>query len=406
MFEISFLEVQLWQWAGLVLLIPLALLLSWLLARILFAVLRPIVARTRTRADDRILNAAIVPFRFLLALGLFLLGALALALSVPAYATLGSLGKVLVVVLVSWFGLRLIDVLSDTLRDNLKEAGKEAVAAVLPLGRRVAKVFLGIVALVLVMQNFGFNVAGLIAGLGVGGLAIALAAQKSVANLFGGVSLVADQPVRVGDFCRFGAGQVGTVEEIGLRSTRVRTLDRTLVTIPNAEFSEIQLENFGPRDRIRLFAMLNLRYETSPDQLRYVLTEIRKLLAAHPKILEAPARARFVAFGAHSLDVEVFAYVDTKDWNEFLQVREDVFLRFMDIVEASGTGFAFPSQTLYVGRDGGLDPEKTREAEAQVQAWREGNTLPFPEFTDAMRTELEGTVEYPPRGSATSRTDE
>jgi MscS family membrane protein len=116
-------------------------------------------------------------------------------------------------------------------------------------------------------------------------------------------------------------------------------------------------------------------------------------------ITESPARARFVALGPHSLDVEVFAYVGTNDFNEFLQVREDFFLRVMDIVEASGTGFAFPSQTLYLGRDGGLDPQKTLDAEAKVQAWRQANTLPFPDFSEAMRTELEGTVEYPPRGS-------
>ena len=399
MFEIRFLEVQLWQWAGLLLLIPVALFVSWLGGRILFAALRPIVARTKTHVDDRILDAARKPLRFLLALGIFMVGALGLAMAVPVYTTLGILSKVLVVVLVSWFGLRLIDVFTETLRENLNAAGKDAVAAVLPLGQRVAKAFLGILAVVLAMQNLGFNVTGLIAGLGVGGLAIALAAQKSVANLFGGVSLVADQPVRVGDFCRFGDGKIGTVEEIGLRSTRVRTLDRTLVTIPNAEFSEVQLENFGPRDRIRLFTVLNLRYETSPDQLRYVLTELRKLLAAHPMITESPARARFVALGPHSLDVEIIAYVCTNDWNEFLQIREDFFFRVMDIVEASGTGFAFPSQTLYLGRDGGLDPQKSRDAEAKVRAWRQENTLPFPEFSDAMRTELEGTVDYPPRGS-------
>lgn len=399
MFEIRFLEVQLWQWAGLLLLVPVALLVSWLGGRLVFAVLRPIVARTKTNVDDRILDAAREPFRFLLALGIFMVGALGLAMAVPAYTTLGHSAKVLVVILVSWFCVRLIDVFATTLHENLQAAGKDAVAAVLPLGKRVAKAFLGIVAVVLALQNMGFNVTGLIAGLGVGGLAVALAAQKSVANLFGGVSLVADQPVRVGDFCRFGDGKVGTVEEIGLRSTRVRTLDRTLLSIPNAEFSEFQLENFGPRDRIRLFTVLNLRYETSPDQLRYVLTEVRKLLAAHPMIAEVPARARFVALGPHSLDVEIFAYVSTNDWNEFLQVREDFFLRLMDVIEASGTGFAFPSQTLYLGRDGGLDPQKTLAAEAKVQAWRQENTLPFPEFSDAMRMEMEGTVDYPPRGS-------
>jgi MscS family membrane protein len=257
------------------------------------------------------------------------------------------------------------------IHDRLDEDRRIAAGAVLPLMRHATKGFLLAVAAVVALQNFGFNATGLVAGLGVGGLAVALAAQKSIANLFGGISLVTDHPVRVGDFCRFGEGQQGTVEEIGLRSTRIRTLDRTIVTIPNAEFSEIHLENFGARDRFRLHTILQLRYETSPDQLRHVLAEIRKLLIAHPSILEQPARARFVAFGAHSLDIEVFAYAGVSDWEAFLKVREDLFLRFMDVVRESGTSFAFPSQTLYLTRDRGLDAEGTRQAEERAQRWRE-----------------------------------
>jgi len=172
------------------------------------------------------------------------------------------------------------------------------------------------------------------------------------------------------------------------------------VSIPNAEFSEIQIENDGSRDRMRLYAMIGLRYETSPDQLRHVLAEMRKLLVAHPMITDSPARVRFVGFGAHSLDLEVFAYVQTTVWDEFLQVREDVLLRFIDIISQSGTGFAFPSQTLYLGRDTGLDQDRAREAEKQVQAWRNRRELPFPEFSQEMIQNIEGTLDYPPVGSA------
>jgi MscS family membrane protein len=193
---------------------------------------------------------------------------------------------------------------------------------------------------------------------------------------------------------------VGTVEEIGIRSTRVRTLDRTLVTIPNSEFSEMELENYGARDQIRLYSIIGLRYETKPDQLRHVLAGLRKLLVAHPRISESPARVRFVGFGAYSLDLEIFAYVLTNDWNEFLSIREDIFLRMIKIVRDSGTGFAFPSQTLYLGRDGGLDPEGTREAEAHVSAWREAGELPFPDFDEQTIARIDGTLDYPPHGSA------
>lgn len=399
MFEFSFLEIQLWQWLGLLLLVGLAWPLSAIGAWVVFVVLRPIAARTETRFDDELLRATRAPLRLVLAVGFVGAGSLVLALSVPAYGYLGHVVRAAAIVAVTWFGLRFVDIMAGAVRTHLEETGRRAVVSVVPLGRRVAKVFLGAIALVVVLQNVGLDVTGLIAGLGVGGLAVALAAQKSIANLFGGVSLIADQAVRVGDFCKFG-GQLGTVEEVGLRSTRVRTLDRTLVTIPNAEFSEMQLENFAARDRIRLHATLGLRYETTPEQLRYLIAEIRRLLVAHPKITETPARVRFVNFGAYSIDLEIFAYVATTNFDEFLQVREDVFLRLMDIVEKAGTGFAFPSQTLYLGRDSGLDAARAHEAEARVHQWRERGELPLPDYPEAALREMENTLDYPPAGSA------
>jgi MscS family membrane protein len=237
-----------------------------------------------------------------------------------------------------------------------------------------------------------------VAGLGVGGIAVALAAQKSLENLFGGISLFADRPVRVGDFFRYGA-EVGTVEEIGLRSTRIRTLDRTVVAIPNAEFSNLRLENFAKRDRMRLWTMIGVRYETTPDQLRFLLARLREILWAHPRITDDPARVRFVGFGRHSLDLEVFAYANTDDWGEFLGIREDIYLRFMDAVKEAGTGFAFPSTTTYVGRDDGLGAEETRRAEARVAEWREKGELPFPHFPEDFREEKWNTGDWPPPGS-------
>jgi MscS family membrane protein len=220
-----------------------------------------------------------------------------------------------------------------------------------------------------VLQNLGVNVTGILAGLGVGGLAVALAAQKTVENLFGGVTLAADQPVRVGDFCRFG-DRVGTIQEIGLRSTRVRTLDRTVVTVPNAEFSALALENFAERDRIWFQTVLGLRYETTADQLRHVLAGLTKLLRDDERVDPDPARVRFVGFGAFSLDLEVFAYIRTRDWAEFLRIREELLLEIMDVVAASGSGFAFPSQTIYTAADAGLDEEKARQAIEEVTTQR------------------------------------
>jgi MscS family membrane protein len=397
-FRLRFLDVTLWQWLGLLLAVLLAYLASWVTTWIVYRTLRSFVSRTETRIDDALLDIAVKPFRLVLATAFFFAGVIILRLAAPARAFLGNLLQALVIVAVTWLLLRLVDGFRDQFKQRLEQEGKLGAVAVIPLGVRTVKAFLVVLAAIAMLQHLGFNVTGIIAGLGVGGIALALAAQKSIENLFGGVTLIADQPVRVGDFCRFG-DKLGTVEDVGLRSTRVRTPDRTVLTIPNGDFSQTQIENFGERDRIRLFCMLGLRYETTPDQLRHVITGLRRLLVAHPKVTPDPARVRFVGFGAYSLDLEVFAYVATADWNEFLAVREDIFLRMMEIVAESGTGFAFPSNTTYLARDGGMDKERTREAEHVVRQWREESKLPFPGLGAETISELEDTLDYPPRGT-------
>ena len=243
------------------------------------------------------------------------------------------------IVSVTWLVIRFVDIGTLVMRQRLLRRDQEGLVPVLVPAQRIVKALLFAFGALAVLANAGVNVTAAMAGLGVGGIAVALAAQKTIENLFGGMTLFADKPVRVGDFFRFG-DQVGTVEQIGLRSTRVRTLDRTVLTVPNAEFSNLHLENFATRDRIRLHTILGVRYETSSEQLRYLLARLRELLLEHPRITEDPARVRFVGFGAYSLDLEIFAYVDTPDWNEFLQVREDIFLQIIDIVNESGSAWS------------------------------------------------------------------
>jgi MscS family membrane protein len=258
------------------------------------------------------------------------------------------------------------------------------------------------VGLVVIFYYFaGINLTAVVAGLGVGGIAVAFAAQKTIENFFGGVFLVWDKPIRLGDFCRT-AEHVGTVEHIGLRSTLIRTLNRTVVSIPNGQLSTVSIENFALRDRFLFKHTLNLRYETTADQLRYLLAQIRELLYQHPRVDSTTARIRFVAFGQSSLDAEIFAYVLEKDYETFLAVQEDLLLRIMDLVESSGSGFAFPSQTLYMSKDEGLDAEKSRRAAETVRRWRDEGELPFPDHTPALVSHLDSTLDYPPKGSAMS----
>ena len=258
----------------------------------------------------------------------------------------------------------------------------------------VVVAYIGVVA----AESFGVPVAPLIAGLGVGGLAIALAVRPTLENIVGGFILFADKPVRVGDFCAFG-DKMGTVEEVGLRSTRIRALDRTLISVPNAEFANLQIVNWANCDSMLIDTVIGLRYETKPDQLRYVLTKLREMFFAHPKINQDSARIRFAGYGASSQDVWIRVYATTRDWNEFYAIREDVLLRVGEIVEQSGTGFAFPSQTVYLGRDGGLDKARSDSAMQEVEAWRREGRLPFPRMAPDHRKGLRNSLDFPPHGS-------
>jgi MscS family membrane protein len=400
--DLRFLELALWQWTGLLLALFLAWLLSYIGASVLLRSARPLVRRSRTELDDHVLDATAAPLRLTLALLILYVITLPLGLPVLARDLLVGLEKTIAVFSVAWLLFRLIEVSSEHVESRLQSGGQAPAARFVPLGQNILKVIIVIAALLAAVDSFGYNVWGFVASLGVAGIAVALAAQKSIENFFGGVFLIVDEPVRIGDFCRFG-GNLGVVEEIGLRSTRVRTLDRTVVTIPNAEFSSLQIENFTRRDRIRFHIVLGLRYETTPDQMRHVLAAIRRLLLAHPRVDADPARVRFVGLGAYSLDLEIFSYVNTANWDEFLAVREDLLLRLMDIVEESGSGFAFPSQTNYVAPDGGLDTDKTRLAEDEVRALREKRELPLPDYPEATRTEITDTLDYPEKGSALRR---
>ena len=265
------------------------------------------------------------------------------------------------------------------------------------LFRLLGLVFLAL--LVLYAAGFlGLPLTPVAASLGIGGLALALAVRPTLENIIGGLTLFADKPVRIGEYCRFGS-EYGTVEEIGLRSTRLRKLDDTLVSVPNADFSQRELTNFTRRRQRLLETTLGLRYETTAEQLRYVMPRLRDMLLGHPKVSKDGLHVRFANFGAYSLDVEVFAYLRATSWLDYKAIREDINLRIMEIVNESGSGFAFPSQTAYFSRDAGLDVERREQAESQVQAWRARGQLPFPDFEEGQRWEKQDILDYPPEGS-------
>jgi MscS family membrane protein len=256
----------------------------------------------------------------------------------------------------------------------------------------------GVVILAYCAQEIGLPVLSILAGLGIGGLAIALAIRPTLENLIGGFILYVDKPVRIGDFCTFG-DQSGMVENIGVRSTQIRALDRTVISIPNAQFADMQIINWAQCDQMLITQTIGLRYETDADQLRYVLAKIQEMFHGHPRIDSDTVRVRFAGYGASSLDVAIRVYAKTREWNDFFAIQEDVFFRIKDIVEQSGTGFAFPSQTLYLGKDDGLDTELGKKAKQEVSVWRRTGQLPFPRLAAARLKQLADSLSYPPRGS-------
>ena len=261
---------------------------------------------------------------------------------------------------------------------------------------------IGGAALIWGLEQQGITLLPLIAGFGVGGLALGLAGRTTAENMISGMYMLVHRPVGVGDFCRFSGDQLGTVKSIGLRATRIQGLDRTVTSVPNAEFSKGLLVNISERDLILLRKTIRLRYETTPEQLRYLLSKLREMLLAHPKLLSDPMRVRFLNLGDYSLDVEIFVYADTRVNAEFLGIQEDVLLRVMDIVKEAGTDFAFPSQTAYLSRDTGVDRERSLAAEAAVRAWRSKGMLPFPDVPPEQKERLRNTLDFPPKGSPNS----
>jgi MscS family membrane protein len=337
------------------------------------------------------------PIRILIfALAIWFISLLSRSVLMSAFWTYVAL--TLTVIGATWLCVRIIDVVFKLKQRQLVATSSDKISMV-QLGRKLSKIMAVSVGALVISYIAGINIAAVLAGLGIGGIAIAFAAQKTLENLFGGIMIISDQPIRVGDFCRAG-DHIGTVENIGLRSTRIRTLKRTVVSVPNSQLALMNLENFAMRDKIWFHHTLKLRYETTADQLRYILAEIRKMLHEHSKVESSSARTRFVRFENSSLDVEVFAYVLETEYEPFLSIQEDLLLRIMDIVESSGSGFAFPSQTTYIAGDAGLDAARSQKAIETVRQWREQGKLPFPDFSPETVSEIDSKIEYPPSDSA------
>ena len=390
-----------WKWPVLLIILILMILLPWLLLRV-----RP---KKQTEPRDDELDFSITMKQ--LALPVYTLG----AMSFLDYLVSRQIRFTGVELTVSIFAIHLISllVLAYILHLMLSLIGEAIIkylhahsanfdSQLIRLAFRFLFWVITILVASIIFQRIGVPVAALAAGLGMGGLAFALATKSTLENLVAGMMIFSDKPIRVGHLCVIG-DYTGTVESIGLRSTKLRTVQRSLVTIPNAEVATLILENKSARDRMLLQTVISLRYETTPDQLRYVLGRLRELFYGHPKVNEDGLRVRFIGFGACSLDIEIYIYLQAKSTPVFLEIQEDINLRIMDIVDDAGAGFAFPSQTTYLARDTAPDAERVNAAEEQVKIWRESGELPFPDLSDKTQEAISDQLDFPPKGSPGNR---
>ncbi len=337
-----------WQWAALAASCFLSIGAGRLGGVIFGVIARRVSQRTSTQIDDELTAKLIGPARLLGAIA-FLRIVLQL-LELPPQAgsfALDALLAILAAALV-WGALRTIDLLAGHMSGAAWARSRPSSRALLSLISRTGKLIVIIIAVIGFLGGIGLPVGSLLAGLGIGGIALAFGAQKTVSDLFGAFALGIDQPLREGDYVKIESDVVGTVEAVGLRSTRVRTLDRTLVTLPNGRVADMRIETYAARDRCRFATTIGLVYETSAAQMREVLAGFERVLRQHPRIWRDTVTVRFASFGASSLDVEIMAWFQTSDWSEFLGFRQEVLLAFMDVVEKAGSAFAFPTQTVHV----------------------------------------------------------
>lgn len=341
------LDTSLWQWIAYLLLVMLLLTLSRLLSRAVVAMIN-LLLTTFSKEKSKLLNEFARPLWMLLSITIFraALEVIGGSVLVRLYITRGL--AFLFFWCLAWLAGDFVDLLAARTRSRLSPQQRAVSYSVLPLFQRMAKIGLFAIALLVTLSHWGYNTNTILAGLGVGGLAVALAAQKTLENLFGGVSVISDRPVLVGDACRFpgqsGGIQAGTVEDIGLRSTRIRTAERTLVSVPNSQFSIMTLENLSARDRFWFHQTLRLRGDATTEQIQQVIAGIERLLRERGNVDSGKMPVLFTAIGNYSFELQISAYVNTLDENEFNRTQSELLMKIVETVEAAGTGIAIPVQ--------------------------------------------------------------
>ncbi|MGA7826415.1 MAG: mechanosensitive ion channel family protein [Geobacteraceae bacterium] len=346
----TFLGISLGRFAVAFLVLIVALILRKVLHHIFDKVLFPLAAKTRSEYDDQFFQAIRKPAEWLVAIiGIFsAIHILQLPVE-PIDLRRGavSLFKVLVTFDVAWVLFNLIGLIDTFLEGWVSKTESTLDDQLLPFVRKCLRIFVIFLAVIMTIQNLGYSISGLLASLGIGGLAVALAAKDTLSNIFGSLMILLDRPFHVGDWIK-AADLEGIVEEVGFRSTKIRTFAKTQITVPNNVIANLAVDNISRRPNRRINITVGVTYETKPEQMRQAVAGIREMLCNHPAIDQQFILVNFTEFGASSLDILVYCFTRTVVWAEYLAAREDVNLKIMDILDGLGLEIAFPSRSIYL----------------------------------------------------------
>lgn len=346
----TILGISLFRFISAFAVIFIALILKKVIAHLCTKSIFKAAQRTSGQMDDVLLKHLNKPAEFLvLVIGIYLA---VVILQLPQQPTdLDHLARNAVQILLTfnlaWFCYNMVALLEHWMGHWAGKTESTLDDHLVPFIRKTLRVFVVVVAILMLVQNLGYSISGLVASLGLGGLAVALAAKDSLSNIFGSIMILLDRPFTIGDWIKAGDME-GTVEEIGFRSTRIRTFAKTLITVPNSVLMNMSIDNFSQMPKRRIKLNVGVTYATSPAQMRQAVAAIKQLLREHPAIHQEFFLVNFTDFGASSLDIMVYCFTTSTVWNEYLDAREDVCLKIMEILENIGLEIAFPSQTLYL----------------------------------------------------------
>jgi len=346
----TFLDIPLSRYAYAAIAVLLALVSKKLLAFLLTRLAAPLTRRTATDLDDQLLECIRKPLELLVVVvGLFVavqilqLPEEPMDLRAGAYAVL----RALITVAGGWALFNMAGVFGTYLEALSAKTDNDLDDHLVPFVRKSLRIFIVVLAAIMVIQNLGYSTSGLLASLGIGGMALAFASKDALANIFGSLMIIFDRPFKVGDAVS-AEGMEGVVEEVGFRSTKIRTFNKSLISVPNSLIANMPIDNITMSNKRRIRMTIGVTYDATPAQLREVTGRLRALLREHPGLDPEAVQVNFTDFGASSLDILIQCFTITSAWNEYMDVREEVCLQIMDTLEESGLEFAFPSRSVYL----------------------------------------------------------